>query len=76
MVLVCMPLGHLFSSCVRSAKRHPPPPRPLAHSPWLQELELALNEITPDGDVIRSTANHRDVSGGQVPCTLGVGNGD
>ena len=44
-----MPLGHLFSSCVRSAKRHPPPPRPLAHSPWLQELELALNEITPDG---------------------------
>ena len=31
------------------------------------------DEITPSGDVIRSTPNHRDFSGGQRPCTLGVG---
>ena len=31
------------------------------------------DEITPAGAVARTTANHRDTSGGLSPCTLGVG---
>ena len=31
------------------------------------------DEITPDGVIVRTSVNHRDTSGGQVPCTLGVG---